>query len=113
MSVEMFPNLISHLLCNHAQIVKPLHVSEEENGHEFSYNSPCVAHDPSTWDDTTFGEKCRWLPHHNQHTEVHDKFHEVCHELQDVGYGGVASNTFPQNLCHPNLHHPLLWVRCS
>ena len=29
------------------------------------------------WDDTTFGEKCCWLPHHNQQPEVHEKLHEV------------------------------------
>ena len=30
-SVEMFPNLISYLLVNHTQSVKPLHVSEEKS----------------------------------------------------------------------------------
>ena len=73
----MFPNFISYLLVNHTQRVKPLNVSEEECSNESSYISPYVAHDPGARDDTTFGEKCPWLPHHNQQPEVNEKLHEI------------------------------------
>ena len=68
MSVEMFPNLISYLLGNHTQIVKPIHMDKKKKGHEFSYTSPSVTIKDSVyyWNDT-FGEKCHWSPHPDQH----------------------------------------------
>ena len=57
MSVEMLPHFISHLLSNYIQIVKPLHVSKEKKGHEFSYASPRVSDkDLGSWDDTLGGK---------------------------------------------------------
>ena len=61
-SVEVLPHFISHLLGNYIQFVKPLHVSEEQKGHDYSYASPSVTDkDSGSWDDT-LGEKCHWCP---------------------------------------------------
>ena len=40
--VEMFPSLISHLLVNHTQIVKPTHMNKMQKSHEFGYFSSRV-----------------------------------------------------------------------
>ena len=44
--------------------------------------------------DDTFGEKCHWLPHPNQHPGTHDKLHEVLLANLD------GSNT---DRVHPNI----------
>ena len=53
-------------------------INVKKKGHEFSYTSPRVTGKDSEycWDDT-FGEKCHWSPHPDQHPGTHDKLHEV------------------------------------